>query len=148
MSAYHRPTRRHASYAILAIAFASAGLCLAAPAPLPRDERRTVPFVPPSNLDDLATLSEVGGDVRRGAAVLKPKFEEFYKVEEKAYFPRRQGGVGVGPKANFDGINRKIQCLAVLHLTAEQLKAEQPALTRMAHHVLAATAVARLYGPE
>jgi hypothetical protein len=130
---------------LLALAALPAAV-LAAPAPLPRPERRQA-FVPPNSLDDLVRIARKGGDVRRGARFLRPKYEELDDLE-KAYKPRRRGGVGVGPPSNADGIEYR---LIVLQRRAQKRAdpvAQRADVLRVAYHVIAITEVARLFAPD
>src|SRR5262245_22776029 len=101
---------------VLAVSVALPALCFAAPAPFPRAERGPIKFVPPQNLDDLARIAEQRGDFRRGAVFVKPKYAELEDLE-KAYKPRRRGGIGVGPLGNQDGIELRLVNLQRRELT-------------------------------
>jgi hypothetical protein len=132
---------------VLLVCAALPALCLAAPAPFPRTERRSTSFVPPQSLADLVAIAEKRGDVRRGAAFLKPKYAELEDLE-KVYKPRRRGGIGVGPAAPQDGIEQKLWQLQRRELTVVQLQDQRADLNRIAHYVLAITEVARLFAPD
>jgi len=105
------------------------------------------PFKPPRTLNDLAKLVAARGDVKRGAAVLKKQYPDLYEVE-KAYKPRRRGGIGVGPAAVTDGIEMKIINLNRQVLTAAALKQDKDDLTAMAHLIVAINEVTRTFAPE
>jgi hypothetical protein len=132
--------------ALVLVLAALPAVCLAVPAPLPRAERRAA-FEPPNTLDDLARIAARGGDVRRGAAFLKPRYAELDDLEQ-AYKPRRRGGVGVGPPGNTDGIEQKLFLLLRRPLTAVQVADQRADLLRVAHYSIAITEVARLFAPE
>src|SRR5262245_29478 len=96
-------------------------LCFAAPAPLPRPDRAPK-FVPPGTIDDLAAIAAKGGDVARGAAMLRGKYADLFDLE-KAYRARRHGGAGVGPPARNDGIEMKLIVLQRKALTEAEVRA-------------------------
>jgi hypothetical protein len=134
------------AFLLLACA-AMPALCFAAPAPSPRTERRHLTFVPPENLEDLIKIAEKGGDVRRGAAFLKPKYAELDDLA-KAYRQRRRGGIGVGPPASNDGVATKLWQIRDRDLTAAQLRDQKADVARVAHSASAITEVARLFAPN
>jgi hypothetical protein len=132
---------------VLAVCVALPALCFAAPAPFPRTERGPMKFVPPQNLADLALIAEKGGDVKRGAAYLRPKYAELDDLA-KAFKPRRRGGIGIGPPANNDGLELKLYVLRRTELNAAQLQEQKADVNRLAHYTIAIIEVVRLFAPD
>src|SRR5262249_35754003 len=83
----------------------------------------------------------------RGALFLKPKYEELEDLE-KAYKPRRRGGVGIGPATNTDGIEMRLFQLQRRQLNANELADQKADLQRAAHYAIAIREVTRLFAPE
>jgi hypothetical protein len=131
---------------LLLVLIALPAVCLAAPAPLPRVERGER-FVSPDTLDDLVTIAQKRGDVRRGAAILEPTYAELEDLD-RAYKPRRLGGAGVGPSAHNDGIEAELFRLHYRLVKADQWLTKKADLLRVAHHVIAITEVSRLFAPD
>jgi hypothetical protein len=119
---------------------------LAAPAPLPRPERRYT-YVPPDDLADLVHIAERRGDVRRGAQHLRAKFADVEAVE-RAYKPPLRGGLGLGPPSDSVGIGQELLRLRLRLVPGGEFRAKMATVRRLAYSVVAITELARLFPPD
>lgn len=88
-----------------------------------------------SVLDDVREIADdlaKGKDVKKKVEALRKKEDDLTEIM-RAYKPRAKGGIGYGPKASNDGIEKKILDLGRKALTKDALAKERADLGKMLH---------------